>query len=99
MVASSARVYLDRLDLLAHLATLGFQVKRERVSGVSLAHLDLRDLLALVMRGARVPQDLQVPQDPPHSLALIGRLSVFLALRVHLALQVLLEPWVLLLGR
>lgn len=62
----------------AHLATLGFQVPRERASGASLAHLDLRDPLA--------------PQGPLHFPALTGRLSAFPALRAPLGPLGLLEP-------
>lgn len=95
-VDSSAQVYLDHLALLA---TLGFRVRRERASGAHLALLALRDPLALAMRGVRAPQDLQDLQDLLPSLALTGRLSVFLVLRVPLAPQVPQEPWVPLLGR
>lgn len=96
VVDSSAQVYLDHP---AHLDTLEFRVQRERASGVHLALLARRDLLALAMRGARVPPDLQDLQDLPPSLALTDRLSVFLVLRVHLVLQVPQEPWVPLPGR
>lgn len=95
VVDSSAQVYLDHL---AHLDTLEFRVQKERAFGVRLALLARRDLLALDMRGARAPQDLQDLQDLPHSLALIDRLSVFLVLQAHLAPQVPQEPWVPLLG-
>lgn len=96
VVDSSAQACLDHL---APLATLGFRVQRERVSGAHLVLLALRDLLALAMRGVRAPQDLQGLQDLHRSLALIGRLSVFLVLRAPLAPQVPQEPWVPLLGR
>lgn len=96
VVDSSAQVYLDPL---AHLATLGFRVRRERASGVHLALLALKDLLALAMRGARAPQDLQDPQGLPRSLDPTDRLSVFLVLRAPLAPRVHQEPWAPLLGR
>lgn len=96
VVDSSAQVYLAPP---AHLDTLEFRVQRERASGGHLALLARRDLLALAMRVARVPQDLRDLQDLPPSLALTDRLSVFLVLRAHLVLQVPQEPWVPLLGR
>lgn len=95
-VGSSAQAYLAPLALLD---TLEFRVQRERAFGVHLALLALRDLLALVMRGARVPPGPQDLQDLPPSLALIDRLSVFLVLRAPLAPQVPQEPWVPLPGR
>lgn len=79
----------------AHLATLGFQVPRERASGASLAHLDLRDPLASATRGARAlpaPQAPLAPQGPLHFPALTGRLSAFPALRAPLGPLGLLEP-------
>lgn len=80
----------------AHLATLGFQVPRERASGASLAHLDLRDPPASATRGARAlpaPQAPLAPQGPLHFPALTGRLSAFLALRAPLGPLGPLEPW------
>lgn len=93
---SSAQVYLAHL---VHLDTLEFRAQRERASVVHLALLAHRDLLALAMRGARAPQDLQDLPDLPPSLALTDRLSVFLVLQAHLAPQVPQEPWAPLLGR
>lgn len=54
------------------------RVPRERASGASPAHLDLRDPLASAMRGVRDllgPLDPLVHQGPLPSLALIGRVS------------------------
>lgn len=54
------------------------RVLKERASGASLAHLDLRDPLASATRGARGllgPQALQGPQAPLPFLALTGRVS------------------------
>lgn len=93
MVDSSARVCLDPP---AHQATLGFRVPKERASGASLAHLDLRDPPALATKGARGlpgPLALQDPQGPLPFLALTGRLSAFLAPQAHLGPQDPLEPW------
>lgn len=53
------------------------RVQKERAFGVRLALLARRDLLALDMRGARAPQDLQDLQDLPHSLALIDRVRMW----------------------
>lgn len=52
------------------------RVQRERASGVHLALLAHRDLLALAMRGARVPQDLRDLQDLPPSQALTDRVRM-----------------------
>lgn len=54
------------------------RVPKERASGASLAHLDLRDPPALAMKGARGlpdPLALQDPQGPLPFLALTGRVS------------------------
>lgn len=78
-------------------ATLGFQVPRERVSGASPAHLDLRDPLASATRGARALPALQAPlapQEPRHFLALTGSLSAFPALPALLGPLGPLEAWV-----
>lgn len=53
------------------------RVQRERASGVHLALLARRDLLALAMRGARVPPGLQDLQDLPPSLALTDRVRMW----------------------
>lgn len=78
---------------LGRQGTLGFRVPRERASGARLAHLALRDLLALAMRGARAPLALLGPLGPPHFLAHIGRLSAFLDLLVLLGPQDPQGPW------
>lgn len=84
------------LDPPARQATPGFRVLKERASGASLAHLDLRDPLALAMKGARGLRDhlaLQGPQGPLPFLVPTGRLSAFLAHQAHLGPQDPLEPW------
>jgi hypothetical protein len=52
------------------------RVQRERASEASLDLLDLKDLLALAMRGARAPLGLQAHQGPPRSPDLTGRVSL-----------------------
>lgn len=93
VVDSSAPVCLDPP---ARLATLAFRVLKERASGASPAHLDLRDPLALAMKGARGLRDPLVLQGPRGRLpfpAPTGRLSAFLAPPAPLGLQAPLDPW------
>lgn len=93
VVDSSALVCLDPP---ARQATPAFRVLKERASGASLAPLDLRDPLALAMKGARGLRDRLAPQDPQGRLPFLaptGRLSAFLALQAPLGPQAPLEPW------
>lgn len=93
VVDSSAPVCLDPRALQA---TLGFRVPKERASGASLVHLDLRDPLALATKGVRGLLGPLAPQGPQGLLPfldLTGRLSAFLAPQAHLGPRDPLEPW------